>query len=286
MKHQLQILAPAKINHFLHITGQRPDGYHLLQTVFQLINLSDELTLTRTDDGQIKRLQGPQNVASDDDLVVRAAKLLQKTTQTNFGCEIHLTKKIPMGAGLGGGSSDAASVLWGLNELWNTQLSRQALMELGLTLGADVPFFLLGQNAFAQGIGEVLEPIELPECTILIIYPQINIPTVDIFKSPNLTRNHPAVTISDFIGSPNLYQFGCNDCEKVVVQQYQAVADAIEWLRQKAPLSSPRMSGSGSSVFAILKPDLANQLLKQLPHQWLGFVTQGLSKHPSYNPSS
>ena len=111
-----------------------------------------------------------------------------------------------MGAGLGGGSSDAAAVLWGLNELWNTQLSRQALMELGLTLGADVPFFLLGQNAFAQGIGEVLEPIELPECTILIIYPQINIPTVDIFKSPNLTRNHPAVTISDFIGSPNLYQ--------------------------------------------------------------------------------
>jgi 4-diphosphocytidyl-2-C-methyl-D-erythritol kinase len=286
MTRKMHVLAPAKINRFLHITGQRPDGYHLLQTVFQLINLHDEISLSCTKNGQITRINGAQSVLADDDLVVKAAKLLQKTTKTQLGCEISLTKNIPMGAGLGGGSSDAASVLWGLNELWGTGLNRAKLMELGLELGADVPFFLLGQNAFAEGIGELLSPINLPQTTVFIIYPQVNIPTVDIFKSPDLTRNHPTVTISDFIGSPNLEQFGCNDCEKVVVQKYQAVADAIEWLSQKAPSSSPRMSGSGSSVFAILDQDTANQLLKQLPNQWLGFVAEGLNKHPSYNPSS
>jgi 4-diphosphocytidyl-2-C-methyl-D-erythritol kinase len=282
----MQLLAPAKINLFLHVTGQRSDGYHLLQTVFQLIDLSDEVTLHKTEDGQITRLSGAQNIPAEQDLVIRAAKLLQSKTQTNFGCTIELKKKIPMGAGLGGGSSDAASVLWGLNELWETGFSRQELMTLGLQLGADIPFFLLGKNAFAEGVGEVLHPLELSEKTVFVIYPQTHIPTVDVFKSPDLTRNHPTVTISDFIESPIQEQFGCNDCEKVVVQKYQAVADAIEWLRQKAPLSSPRMSGSGSSVFAIVEPDLAIQLTKQLPHQWLGFVTQGLHQHPSYEPSS
>jgi 4-diphosphocytidyl-2-C-methyl-D-erythritol kinase len=286
MAANMQLLAPAKINLFLHIVGQRSDGYHLLQTVFQLIDLCDEITLDKTEDGQIIRLNGPQNVASEDDLVVKAAKLLQKKTQTNFGCTIALNKKIPMGAGLGGGSSDAASVLWGLNELWETRLQRKELMALGLELGADVPFFLMGKNAFAEGVGEVLHPLELPKKSIFIIYPNLHIPTVEVFKSPDLTRNHPAVTILDFIEAPFQDQFGCNDCEKVVVQKYQAVADAIEWLTQKAPLSSPRMSGSGSSVFSVVDHDLASQLLKQLPNQWLGFVAQGLSQHPSYGSSS
>ena len=283
---QLQLKAPAKVNRFLHITGQRPDGYHLLQTVFQLIDLEDHVTLDYRADGAIIRTNGPTNVKPEDDLVIRAAQLLKKATNTPLGCDIHLQKNIPMGAGLGGGSSDAATVLWGLNEMWGTGLTRQELMNLGVQLGADVPFFLLGQNAFAEGIGEILHPIELPETTLLVIYPKVHIPTVDIFKSPDLTRNHPTVTMSDFTESANLDQFGSNDCEKVVVQKYQEVAAALEWLNQKAPLSSPRMSGSGSSVFTVLEPNLAKILLNQLPNQWIGFVVRGLHCHPSYNPSS
>ena len=286
MINQLQLKAPAKVNRFLHITGQRPDGYHLLQTVFQLIDLEDHVTLDYRADGAIIRTNGPTNVKPEDDLVIRAAQLLKKATNTPLGCDIHLQKNIPMGAGLGGGSSDAATVLWGLNEMWGTGLTRQELMNLGVQLGADVPFFLLGQNAFAEGIGEILHPIELPETTLLVIYPKVHIPTVDIFKIPDLTRNHPTVTMSDFTESANLDQFGSNDCEKVVVQKYQEVAAALEWLRQKAPLSSPRMSGSGSSVFTALEPNLAKILLNQLPNQWIGFVVRGLHRHPSYNPSS
>ncbi len=286
MINQLQLKAPAKVNRFLHITGQRPDGYHLLQTVFQLIDLEDHVTLDYRADGAIIRTNGPTNVKPEDDLVIRAAQLLKKATNTPLGCDIHLQKNIPMGAGLGGGSSDAATVLWGLNEMWGTGLTRQELMNLGVQLGADVPFFLLGQNAFAEGIGEILHPIELPETTLLVIYPKVHIPTVDIFKSPDLTRNHSTVTMSDFTESANLDQFGNNDCEKVVVQKYQEVAAALEWLNQKAPLSSSRMSGSGSSVFTVLEPNLAKILLNQLPNQWIGFVVRGLHRHPSYNPSS
>jgi 4-diphosphocytidyl-2-C-methyl-D-erythritol kinase len=286
MTKELHIKAPAKVNRFLHIVGQRKDGYHLLQTVFQLIDLHDDVYLTATPDGLVRRSSGAANVASEEDLVVRAAKLLQEYTNTNQGCTIRVEKRIPMGAGLGGGSSDAAATLWGLNELWDLKLSRQELMNVGVKLGADVPFFLFGQNAFAEGIGELLQAVSLPESCFLLVYPKIHIPTVDIFKDPNLTRNHPTVTISDFIDSPNLEQFGKNDCEEVVIQKYQEVAAVINWLRQQAPHSSPRMSGSGSSVFVALETDLANDLLSQLPHQWIGFVVRGLTRHPSYNPSS
>ena len=282
----LRVQAPAKINRFLHIVGQREDGYHLLQTVFQLIDLHDDISLTLSRDGCVQRTAGPANIPAEDDLVVRAAKLLQDYSQTKQGCTIQVEKRIPMGAGLGGGSSDAAATLWGLNELWNLQLSRQELMALGVKLGADVPFFLFGQNAFAEGIGELLQAVSLPESCFLLIYPKVHIPTVDVFKDPNLTRNHPTVTISDFIDSPNLEQFGNNDCEEVVIQKYQEVAAVLNWLRQQAPQSSPRMSGSGSSVFVALETELANHLLSQLPHQWIGFVVRGLSRHPSYNPSS
>ena len=282
----LHIKAPAKINRFLHIVGQRKDGYHLLQSVFQLLDLHDDIYLTASTDGLVHRPKGAANVPPEEDLVVRAAKLLQEYTHTNQGCTIQVEKHIPMGAGLGGGSSDAAATLWGLNELWNLQLSRQELMNLGVKLGADVPFFLFGQNAFVEGIGELLQPISLPESCFLLVYPKVHIPTVDIFKDPNLTRNHPTVTISDFIDSPNLDQFGNNDCEEVVIQKYQEVAAVLNWLRQQAPQSSPRMSGSGSSVFVALETDLANHLLSQLPNRWIGFVVRGLTRHPSYNPSS
>jgi|688.fasta_scaffold562868_2 4-diphosphocytidyl-2-C-methyl-D-erythritol kinase len=286
MTKELHVKAPAKINRFLHIVGQRKDGYHLLQTVFQLIDLHDDVYLTATPDGLVRRSSGAANVVPEKDLVVRAAKLLQEYTNTNQGCTIRVEKRIPMGAGLGGGSSDAAATLWGLNELWDLKLSRQVLMNLGVKLGADVPFFLFGQNAFAEGIGELLQAVSLPESSFLLIYPKVHIPTVDVFKDPNLTRNHPTVTISDFIDSPNLEQFGKNDCEEIVIQKYQEVAAVINWLRQQAPQSSPRMSGSGSSVFVALETDLANDLLSQLPHQWIGFVVRGLTRHPSYNPSS
>jgi 4-diphosphocytidyl-2-C-methyl-D-erythritol kinase len=286
MTNALHIKAPAKINRFLHIVGQRKDGYHLLQSVFQLIDLHDDIYLTASADGLVHRPTGAPNVPPEEDLVVRAAKLLQEYTHTNQGCTIQVQKRIPMGAGLGGGSSDAAATLWGLNELWNLQLSRQELMQLGVKLGADVPFFLFGENAFVEGIGELLQAVSLPKSCFLLIYPKVHIPTVDVFKDPNLTRNHPTVTISDFIDSPNLEQFGNNDCEEVVIQKYQEVAAVLNWLRQQAPQSSPRMSGSGSSVFVALETDLANHLLSQLPNQWIGFVVRGLTRHPSYNPSS
>lgn len=286
MTKKITVSAPAKINRFLHIIGQRNDGYHLLQTVFQLISLADKITLTSSTSSEITRIDGPANIPPEADLVVRAARLLQKTTKTNLGCTIELQKNIPMGAGLGGGSSDAASVLWGLNELWNTQLKRADLMELGLELGADVPFFLFGQNAFAEGIGEILHPVNLPQIQLLLIYPGVNIPTIDVFKSPNLTRNHPPVTMSDFIGSAHMDQFGSNDCESVVTQKYQEVAEAITWLKQRIPQSNPRMSGSGSSVFATVEANLAKELLNQLPQRWKGFVVRGLNSHPSYNPIS
>ena len=286
MTKELHVKAPAKINRFLHIVGQRKDGYHLLQTVFQLIDLHDDIYLTASTDGIVRRSSGAESIPPEEDLVVRAAKLLQEHTHTNQGCTIRVEKRIPMGAGLGGGSSDAAATLWGLNELWDLKLSRQELMNVSVKLGADVPFFLFGQNAFAEGIGELLQAVSLPESCFLLVYPKIHIPTVDVFKDPNLTRNHPTVTISDFIDSPNLEQFGKNDCEEVVIQKYQEVAAVINWLRQQAPHSSPRMSGSGSSVFVALETDLANDLLRQLPHQWIGFVVRGLTRHPSYNPSS
>ena len=286
MTKELHVKAPAKINRFLHIVGQRKDGYHLLQTVFQMIDLHDDIYLTASVDGLVRRSSGAANIPPEEDLVVRAAKLLQEYTHTNQGCAIRVEKRIPMGAGLGGGSSDAAATLWGLNELWDLKLSRQELMNVGVQLGADVPFFLFGQNAFAEGIGELLQAVSLPESCFLLVYPKIHIPTVDVFKDPNLTRNHPTVTISDFIDSPNLEQFGKNDCEEVVIQKYQEVAAVINWLRQQAPQSSPRMSGSGSSVFVALETDLANDLLSQLPHQWIGFVVRGLTRHPTYNPSS
>lgn len=286
MSETITVSAPAKINRFLHITGQRPDGYHTLQTVFELIDLADEIQLQLRNDGDIHLVKGAGGVQISDDLVYKAAKLLQQKTGTSLGCNITLQKVIPMGAGLGGGSSNAASVLWGLNEIWNTKLSRTSLMELGLQLGADVPFFLLGTNAFAEGIGEILTPISLSASTYLLIYPGVHVPTVDIFKSPNLTRNHPKVTISDFTESAHPDQFGKNDCEDVVVQRYQEVAQAIDWIIQRHSGAQPRMTGSGSTVFARLDPELAQELHKQLPQKWIGFVVQGLKKHPSYNAVS
>ncbi|MBZ1349609.1 4-(cytidine 5'-diphospho)-2-C-methyl-D-erythritol kinase [Alcaligenaceae bacterium LF4-65] len=253
------LVAPAKLNLFLHVVGRRSDGYHLIQTVFRLIDLADLLDIDTRSDGQIVRETDMLGVAHDDDLVVRAAKALQQYTGTKLGAQIRLRKHIPSGAGLGGGSSDAATVLIALNRLWRTGLSRQALMQLGLSLGADVPVFIYGQNAFAEGIGEKLTTVELPEQAYLVVQPAQHVPTQGIFQDPDLTRNTDPVKILDFSGrqiagceSTADLGFGRNDLQPVVLKRYPVVQQALDWLN-KAEFSvggfEARMTGSGACLF-------------------------------------
>ncbi|MFW7340444.1 4-(cytidine 5'-diphospho)-2-C-methyl-D-erythritol kinase [Pollutimonas sp. H1-120] len=251
--------APAKINLFLHVTGRRDDGYHLLQTAFRFIDLCDTLSFDLRRDGHILREgEGMAGLAHDDDLVVRAARALQQATGTSLGAQIRYRKVIPSGGGLGGGSSDAATTLIALNRLWRTGLSRRDLMKLALPLGADVPVFLYGQPAFAEGVGEVLSPLELPERAYLVVQPPQSVPTAGVFSSPDLTRNSPSVKISVFadwqkINAPDngFFEngfFGRNDLEPVVFAKYPRVGAACSWLGQQG--LSARMSGSGSCFFA------------------------------------
>lgn len=250
--------APAKINLFLHVTGRRDDGYHLLQTAFRFIDLCDTLSFDLRRDGHILREgEGMVGLAHDDDLVVRAARALQQATGTSLGAQIRYSKVIPSGGGLGGGSSDAATTLIALNRLWQTGLSRQDLMKLALPLGADVPVFLYGRAAFAEGVGEVLSPLELPERAYLVVQPPQSVPTAGVFSSPDLTRNSPSVKISVFadwqkINAPDngFFEngfFGRNDLEPVVFAKYPRVGAAHRWLGQQG--LSARMSGSGSCFF-------------------------------------
>lgn len=246
--------APAKLNLFLHVIGRRPDGYHLLQTVFRLIDLCDSLDIDTRSDGRIVRETDMLGVAHDDDLVVRAAKALQQSTGTKLGAQIRVRKRIPAGGGLGGGSSDAATVLIALNRLWGTGLSRGALMKLGLGLGADVPVFVFGQNAFAEGIGEELTAVELPEQAYLVVQPAQHVPTQGIFQDPDLTRDTDPVKIMDFSGRQIVtgLGFGRNDLQPVVLKRYPVVQQALNLLN-KAELSvdgsKPRMTGSGACLF-------------------------------------
>jgi 4-diphosphocytidyl-2-C-methyl-D-erythritol kinase len=281
----LTLRSPAKLNLFLHIVGQRADGYHLLQSVFQLIDWCDELTLKRISENEIRRIDPIPGVEPKNDLVVRAANLLKDFCQIQSGVEIGLKKEIPMGAGLGGGSSDAASTLIGLNALWNLGLDQQTLCELGLKLGADVPFFIYGKNAFVEGIGEKIQEIALDSRTFLVIFPNQGIATQAIFQDPELTRNHRQITIEGFLASP--WQDLSNDCQAVAMRICPEVKLALDWISLAVPGSEPRMSGSGSSVFAVLDPktDLAKleNLLQNLPKGWKGRVVRGLNKNPAYN---
>lgn len=284
MSNFLKIPAPAKINLFLHVVGQREDGYHLLQSVFSLIDLSDQVLIRIREDGEILRLNPLEGIPAESDLVVRAARLLQKKTGVRLGAEIDLIKKIPMGAGLGGGSSDAASTLIGLNFLWKTGLNRSELAKISLELGADVPFFIGGQNAFVEGIGEKITPIKLPEVNYLLAFPGVGIPTQTIFQDPSLTRNHPSITMVDFVTHLSESGFGNNDLQDVVVQKHPEVKKALDWLLEQVPGSNPRMSGSGSTVFVRLPEKLnAQNVLSKLPSYWTGFVVRTLQEHPSYN---
>jgi len=280
----LDILAPAKLNLFLHVTGRRDDGYHLLQSVFQLIDLCDTVKLRPRDDSLINRINPLPNVPPEDDLVVKAARLLQQTYQLKNGIDIDLVKKIPMGAGLGGGSSDAASTLLGLNQLWNLNLSLQELMSLGVRLGADVPFFLFGKNAFVEGIGDVLQEITLRKSAFFVIYPGVSIPTKNIFLAPDLTRNRSPITIVDFEEHYASQKQLDNDLQAVATQMYSEVSMALSFLEQHFPNAHPMMTGSGSSVFCeISESTSVEKCLSLLPPMWQGFKVHSLLRHSAYN---
>lgn len=273
--------APAKLNLFLHVVGRRPDGYHLLQTLFQLIDRSDTLDFVTRDDGQIRRCNDIPGVPADTDLVVRAARLLQAVTgNTSLGADITVHKSLPMGGGLGGGSSDAATTLMVLNHLWQTGLTRNQLMALGLQLGADVPFFLFGQNAFAEGVGEALTPLRTPDRWYVVIEPGVSIPTAIIFSSKELTRDSKVVRITDFPEAKNLFDtgFGKNDLEVVATKHFPPVAAAIHWLKT---YGDARMTGSGACVFCSFEHEAqADEVLSKVPSEWIGWKARGLQNHP------
>jgi 4-diphosphocytidyl-2-C-methyl-D-erythritol kinase len=281
----LTLRSPAKLNLFLHIIGRRADGYHLLQSVFQLIDWCDTIYLKRISENAVRRINPIPGVSPEEDLVVRAANLLKEFCKVNVGVEIDLKKEIPMGAGMGGGSSDAATTLIGLNALWNLNLPIETLCALGLKLGADVPFFIFGKNAFVEGIGEKIQEISLQTPDFLVIFPNQGIATASIFQDAELTRDHAQITIDGFLASPLLYQ--SNDCQAVAMRICPEVKQALDWITQAVPGSQPRMSGSGSSVFAVLDPktDTAKleNLLQNLPEGWVGRIVRGLNKNPAYN---
>ena len=268
--------APAKLNLFLHVTGRRPDGYHLLQTVFRLIDYSDQLSFRLRSDGVIKLHTPIPGVPEDKDLCVRAATLLQREAAVTAGVDIFLHKQIPMGGGLGGGSSDAATTLLALNHLWQAHVSQERLLELGLQLGADVPVFIFGQNAFAEGVGEKLSAIELPPAWYLILVPPVHVSTAEIFTSKELTRNTIPIKIPPF----SVWQ-GHNDLESVVCRLYPEVARCLEWLKKLENTTIAAMSGSGACVFAEFASEPAAQAaLEKIPKDVKGFVAKGLDYHP------
>lgn len=270
--------APAKLNLFLHVIGRRQDGYHLLQTVFRFLDFSDELSFDLRTDGVIKLHNPLPGVPEEKDLCVRAAKLLQRETAVDLGADIYLQKKIPMGGGLGGGSSDAATTLLALNHLWETNLTMEVLLELGLQLGADVPVFIFGQNAFAEGIGEQLTTVELPPAWYLVLVPPVHVSTAEIFSSKELTRNTIPIKIPPF----SIRQ-GHNDLESVVCGSYPEVARCLEWLKQLENTTIAAMSGSGACVFAEFATEReATAAFEQLPDDMRGFVAKGLDCHPMY----
>jgi len=304
--------APAKLNLFLHVIGRRADGYHLLQTLFRLIDRGDTLHFSPRDDEQIVLTNPLPGVPADADLTVRAARLLQKEAASSgahcgggLGVDITLEKKLPMGGGLGGGSSDAATVLLALNHLWGLHWPRQRLQALALSLGADVPFFIFGRSAFAEGVGEQLQEVQLPPAWYLVLVPNVNVPTQVIFAAPELTRNTNPLKMADFSAStlhfegslagfpaslpPKLLKKSLsfsemrNDLEAVVASRYPAVAQAIECLQQ---FTDARMTGSGACVFAPFETEnealkLRERICTEMPNM-IAWVSQGIDEHPLY----
>jgi 4-diphosphocytidyl-2-C-methyl-D-erythritol kinase len=268
-------LAPAKLNLFLHVTGRRADGYHELQTLFQLIDLCDSIAIEVREDGRIERASGPGGIAAADDLAVRAAHTLKAASGTALGAALRVEKRIPIGAGLGGGSSDAATVLIALNALWGCGLGPSELASVGLPLGADVPVFVQGFSAWAEGVGDRLTPQPLPPRWYVIIYPGVAVSTREVFQSSELTRNSPLITIRAFFQSG-----GRNDCEPVVRARYPQVAEALEWLARR---TAARLTGTGSCVFGQFERAIdAERVAAQVPDRWRSFVARGLDRSPVY----
>lgn len=272
--------APAKLNLFLHVVGRRADGYHLLQTLFRFIELHDALHFTLREDGQVRRVSDFAAVPEEQDLCVRAARLLQQESGTRLGVDIRLEKHIPMGGGLGGGSSDAATTLLALNKLWNLQLPRTRLMQLGLTLGADVPVFIFGENAFAEGVGEQLQAFALPDAWYLVLFPPVHVPTPQIFTHPELTRDTNSITIRALPLGQRLsgVKWLKNDLQAVACKLYPEVAQYLDMLDKFAPAM---MTGSGACVFAEFASEAeARNALQQMPAEVQGVVARGLPHHP------
>ena len=274
----LTLPAPAKLNLFLHITGRRDDGYHYLQTVFQILDYSDEITLERQADRRIKRIKGLEHVPEESDLCVRAAKLIQQKTGSVYGVNISIKKYLPIGGGIGGGSSDAATVLHGLNQLWECNLTTTQLAKLGLQLGADVPLFVEGYSAWAEGVGEALTPITLDNKWFLVIHPKVFVSTAEIFADKSLTRDSETITIARFLESNKNEHDLVNVFEDIVRKKYPEIDESIKWLSQ---FSTAQLTGTGSCIFAVFgEKKLAQQVLDKLPAQWQGFVAKGVNKSP------
>jgi 4-diphosphocytidyl-2-C-methyl-D-erythritol kinase len=268
-----RLAAPAKLNLFLHVVGRRSDGFHLLQTAFRLIDLCDRISLAQRDDGAIQLESDLPGVPAEQNLVVRAAQALKSAAGVRSGATIRVEKRIPMGAGLGGGSSDAATTLIALNRIWRAGLSRGELATIAVALGADVPFFLFGRNAFGEGIGEALAPLDLAPAWYVVLTPQAAVPTSEIFAAPELTRDAKPIKITAFFNG-----FGRNDLEPVVCARYPEVAMHLAWLRN---FGDARMSGSGSSVFAEFASEAeAQAVVARIPEGMRGFAVRGLDRHP------
>ena len=269
--------APAKLNLFLHITGRRPDGYHLLQTVFQFLDYADDLDFQSRADGRIKLSGNYYQIEPDQDLIVRAARRLQEVTGSKRGADITVRKQLPVRGGLGGGSSDAATTLVALNHIWDMGLELEQLATIGLELGADVPVFVRGRAAWAEGVGEKLTPIELPEPWFLVANPGVTVSTAAIFNAPDLTRTTPAITIRDFLTGAAVH----NDCETVVRKYHPEVANLLNWMEEKAPA---RMTGTGACGFsAYATREQAVATLTAIPDPWRGFVARGRNQSPLLN---
>ena len=265
--------APGKLNLFLHIVGRRPDGYHLLQTAFQFIDLCDEIRFWQRPDGVIERVRDAAGVPAESDLALRAARVLAQHCGVAAGVGVELCKRLPVQGGVGGGSSDAATVLVALNRLWGLNQTVDALAQVGLGLGADVPVFVRGHAAWAEGVGERLTPAEFPVRIYLLVRPEVAIATAELFQAAELTRDSPIITMPGFLAAG-----GRNDFEPVVRRRYPAVAEALDWLGQVAPA---RLTGSGSCVFAAMPDERsAHETLRRLPARWRGYVVHGLNRSP------
>ncbi|MGK0673681.1 MAG: 4-(cytidine 5'-diphospho)-2-C-methyl-D-erythritol kinase [Halothiobacillaceae bacterium] len=265
--------APAKLNLMLRIVGRRTDGYHELQTVFQLLDHGDRLAFEIRPDGLIRKLDPPPEIPEADSLVVRAARLLQQASGTRLGADIRLDKRLPLGGGVGGGSSDAATTLVVLNHLWGAGLDEDRLAELGRQLGADVPVFVRGRSAWAEGVGERLTPLDLPERWYVVACPPVHVSTAELFADPQLPRDMPRITLDDFWSGEHGNAF-----EPLVVRRHPIIATALEMLR---PFGEPRLTGTGACVFcACTSEQAAEQARSALPTAWTSFTARGVNRSP------